>query len=131
MNFAGLVLIGIAVALSLYLVHTVTVLIVCRGIAETTLDHVEERIEADPNAKSVKHKYYVPIYRFQVEGTVYVAESRHFKNDPGIFEIEKPPKVRYKADNPAVCYIAGRECIIRDTCNAGQTEKTGNKRAEE
>lgn len=119
MNFAGLVLIGIAVALSIYLVHTVTVLIVCRGIAETTLDHVEERIEIDPNAKGVRHKYYVPIYRFEVNGRVYVAESRHFKNDPSIFEIERPPKVRYKISDPAVCYITGKECIIRDSYDAG------------
>ncbi|MBR6307421.1 MAG: hypothetical protein IKR39_02335 [Lachnospiraceae bacterium] len=112
-NFASLIVIFAGAALLIYIFQQVLILINCAGKTIATLDHTEERYERDLNARGALHKYYVGIYRYKVGDTTYVTEAMRYKNDPGLFEIEKPRKVRYNVVKPEIAFINGRRCKER------------------
>ncbi len=103
----GLVL----VALAWFIFSRILIILSCKGKTSARLHHTEVRVERDLNARGAPHKYYVPVFEYEVEKKVYLAEARWYKNDPQMFEIIEIFNVRYNTDNPKVCYINNKRCI--------------------
>ncbi len=116
------VVLGLVIlALVVFAVSRIIMMVFCKGKTTARLHHTEQRIERDLNARGALHKYYIPVFEYEVGEKIYIAEAKWYKNDPQMFEIIGNFKVRYNIDNPGVCYINSKKCINRGVIDKNLT----------
>lgn len=69
-------------------------------VTEGTLIRLREETDHGSHAK-----YYVPVYRYEVDGITYEKEGREYKRHGEMYEINSPCKVRYNPNNPVQCIV--------------------------
>ena len=112
-NFFTIIVIIASVFILHYFGRQIFYFIAYKGETVAKLDHTEEHIERDTNAKGSLRRYYTPIYEYEVDGTIYYSEAIRYKYDPDLFEIEGPCVVKYSLSDPRKCSIKGSECRFR------------------
>ena len=80
----------------------------CTGKTEATLIFVDERTDKELTGRKLSY-YFVPLYEFAVDGTVFHVETNEFSRNKGAFKVDVKYEVKYNPQKPGKCFINGKK----------------------
>ena len=98
----------VAVLIVARIVYSISEKKKCTGTTEATLIFVDERIDKELTGRKISY-YFVPLYEFTVDGTVFHVETNEYSRNKGAFKVDIKYEVKYNPQKPGKCFINGKK----------------------